>query len=65
MEPATSSPSIATQRREFDHRVDRLDFPPGLGVIENGLVRPELVGDGASRLVEFGLIAIAVVQHLR
>src|SRR6516162_3594716 len=37
---------------EFDHWVCRLDFPPGLGVIENGLVRPKLVGDGASRLVK-------------
>src|SRR5215469_10508237 len=37
---------------EFDHWVCRPDFPPGLGVIENGLVRPELVGDGASRLVK-------------
>lgn len=38
---------------EFDHGVGRLDFPPGLGVIENGLVRPQLVGDGASRLVMY------------
>jgi hypothetical protein len=36
----------------FDHRIDRLDFPPGLGVIENGFVRPELAGDGTSRLVK-------------
>src|SRR5215471_9039896 len=39
---------------EFDHRIIRLHFPPGLGVIENGLVRPELVRDGTSRLVEGG-----------
>src|SRR6516162_9986366 len=37
---------------EFDHRIGPLDFPPGLGVIENGLVRPELAGDGASCLVK-------------
>ena len=39
---------------ELDHRIDRLDFPPSLGVIEHGLVGPELAGDGASRLVKRG-----------
>ena len=39
---------------ELDHRIGRLGFPPGLGVIENGLVRPEFAGDGASRLVKRG-----------
>src|SRR5262249_29227603 len=37
---------------EFDHRIVRLHFPPGLGVVENRFVRPELVRDGTSRLVE-------------
>src|SRR5215469_11483454 len=37
---------------ELDHRIGCLDFPPGLGVIENGLIPPELAGDGASRLVK-------------
>jgi hypothetical protein len=39
---------------EFDHRIVRLHFPAGLGVIENRLVRPELVRYGTSRLVEGG-----------
>jgi hypothetical protein len=44
---------------EFDHRIARLHFPPGLGVIENRLVRPELVRDGASRRVEGGPESVA------
>src|SRR5262249_39640839 len=39
---------------EFDHRIVRLHFPPGLGVIENRLLRPEILRDGTSRLVEVG-----------
>jgi hypothetical protein len=39
---------------EFDHRIDRLDFPPNFGVIENGLVRQKLAGDSTSCLVQCG-----------
>src|SRR6516165_3390369 len=37
---------------ELDHRIDRLEFLPDLGVIEDGLVGPELARDAASRLVK-------------
>ena len=37
---------------EFDHRIGRLNFPAGLGVIENGLVRPKLNSNRAPRRVK-------------
>src|SRR6516162_1582492 len=37
---------------ELDHRIGPLDFPPGLVVIENGLVRQKLAVDGTSCLVK-------------
>jgi len=37
---------------ELDHRIGPLDFPPGLGVIENGLVRQKLAVDGTPCLVK-------------
>jgi hypothetical protein len=37
---------------DFDHRVGRQDFPPGLGVIEDGFVRPALACNGAPCFVK-------------
>jgi hypothetical protein len=37
---------------QLDHRIGPLDFPPGLVVIENGLVRQKLAVDGTACLVK-------------